>query len=940
MPIKQLPQCTIRQLGSSTAILSPVSLVKELVENSIDAEASSIEIIISPNVVDKIQVRDNGKGISPGDYDALGRRAHTSKLRTFEELQCRGGRTLGFRGDALASANTLSVLTITTRTDEDLVANQLTLNPSGGGLSTRKPVSAPVGTTIDATDLFSGFPETYDGTIRNGGTALERPDTPASGFLLEAFVPSADADPSMIERKGYFISVDSRPMSATRGTMKELVDIYKAYLRDCLAAKASQRGLKTPFIRLNIQCSPGSYDPNVVASKDEVLFANESILLRLFEEMCKKLYHPPEKQAHDVTRNGNPDQASSGDGRVDFVQDKDEEETMGAAVRERDLEDHRVDGIEFREPGAPNDHEQIATLPPGRTRLSCHSILAGIESQPAPAVFRSASAEGVNAEGEDAESAKEHDSDEASSQGIRGMDSVDSFLRQVEVTAPTRCLLRTTWEVDMTRSKTASPTGDSETVLLHPVSNHIAEFLSRQRAEQNQRNQPNPWSIAKKAAGRRGGEGLGDSINMEQHHDHMAAAPSSEPAHAPGAEGFTHQMPIGSMCETSEGQRSVEIVPSLVLQECTPQIDDGDGPNEIETGASRRPAGQNECFQETRHQGGSGTSRDEDQIRQFGEPHDPDDLPTDGVVRSSEFRNAHARRRWSFDQSGRDSLFGTPPPSSPLHKPFRVPARAGPVQTRRGRFSRTSREDATRRNVRQSGLTQSKLILDARKSLDPVIAHDAERVCNPSTYRELDEANGEFSMIEQTPCRHRNASPSPTERQMDVALERLNTLRPRAMGSRPGEDDQRLGNLEEGVEKRGRSMDRKLTAAFNMPAGTSERSRLASKSSRGSKTHKRTISGMLPLEMPGIETNLQFQLLQIDPSDIENQAKIISYYDTYITQGLQEPGFALEPAEADDVNSQLQEVVENWASKKYSVDLDLRINIAEILEKGDLSIIC
>ncbi|KAF6844147.1 DNA mismatch repair [Colletotrichum musicola] len=927
MPIKQLPQCTTRQLGSSTAILSPVSLVKELVENSIDAEASSIEIIISPNLVDKIQVRDNGKGISPRDYDALGRRAHTSKLRTFEELQRRGGRTLGFRGDALASANTPSVLTITTRTDEDLVANQLILNPSGGGLSARKPVSAPVGTTIDATDLFSGFPETYDGTIRNGGTALERPDTPASGFLLEAFVPSADADPSMIERKGYFISVDSRPMSATRGTMKKLVDIYKAYLRDCLAAEASQRGLKTPFIKLNIQCSPGSYDPNVVASKDEVLFANESRLLRLFEEMCKKLYHPPEKQAHDGTRNRNPDQASSGDSRADFIQDKDEEETMGAAVRERDLEDHRVDGIEFREPGAPNDHEQIATLPPGRTRLSCHSTLTRIESQPAPAVFRSASAEGVNAEG-----GKEHDSDEASSQGSRGMNSVDSFLRQVEVTAPTRCLLRTTWEVDMTRSKTASPTGDSETVLLHPVSNHIAEFLSRQRAEQTQRNQPNPWSIAKKAAGRRGGEGLGESINMEQHHDHMAAPSSSEPAPAPGAEGFTHQMPIGSMCETSEGQRSVEMVPSLVLKECTPQIDAGDGPNEIETGASCRPAGQNDGFQQTRHQEGSGISRDEDQIRQFGEPHDLVDLPTDGVVRSSEFQNAHCRRRWSFDQSGRDSFFGTPPPSSPLHKPSRVPARAGPVQTRRGRFSRTSREDATKRNIRQSGLTQSKLILDARKSLDPLIAHNAERVCHPSTYRELDEANGEFGMIEQTLYRHRKASPSPTERQMDVALERLNTLRPRTMGSRLGEDDQRLGNLEEGVERRGRSMDRKLI--------TSERSRLASKSSRGSKTHKRTISEMLPLEMPGIDTNIQFQLLQIDPSDIENQAKIISYYDTYITQGLQEPGFALEPAEADNVNSLLQEVVENWASKKYSVDLDLRINIAEILEKGDMDILC
>ncbi|TDZ37618.1 PMS1 protein-like protein 1 [Colletotrichum spinosum] len=166
MPIARLSQTTVRQLGSSVVIVTPASVVKELVDNAIDAGATSIEVVVSPNAVNKIQVRDNGHGISPADYDALGRRAHTSKLRTFEELQCKGGQTLGFRGDALASINIVSKLTITTRTDHEKVAEVLTLNSSGGGVMSRKLVSAPVGTTVDSSALFSELPVRKQQTIK------------------------------------------------------------------------------------------------------------------------------------------------------------------------------------------------------------------------------------------------------------------------------------------------------------------------------------------------------------------------------------------------------------------------------------------------------------------------------------------------------------------------------------------------------------------------------------------------------------------------------------------------------------------------------------------------------------------------------------------------------------------------------------------------------
>lgn len=741
----------------------------------------------------------------------------------------------------------------------------------------------------------------------------------------------------MIERKGYFISVDSRPMSTTRGTMKKLVDIYKAYLRDCLTANASQKSLKSPFIRLNIRCSPGSYDPNVAAAKDEVLFANEPKLLHLFEEMCKKLYHRPENQAHDVDRNGHLDRPHRGDSRVDHVEIEDGEESMGddMVARKRKLEDQTDDRIKSCEPGTPDDdNEHIVGFSPDRTCLPWESSLTAIESQSAPATPQSTLDEG----------GKEHDSDDESSQRNRRTNSIESPLPQADATAPARYLLRATWEVDMTRSKTASPVGESETILLHPVPENMAEFLSRQRTEQTERNQPNPWSIAKKASGRRAsgsGEGLSNSVNMEEHDNHNIAPPT-EPAHAPGAEDSTQQESIGLICERPEGHRSLRTLSSQVLQEDASHSDSRGKPHDMETQAFGRPLGPNDGFQDARLQEGLGVSRDENQNRRFTVQHDVDDLPVEGVVRSSGFRKIQAQRR-PFDQSGIDSVFGTPPPSSPLDKPFRVPARAGPGQARRGRFTRTSREDnVRRRNARQDGLTQSKLILDVRKSLEPpLMPHGGKRARHPSTYTEFNEADGEFTMMEQAPHRPRKVSPSPTERQMDVALERLNTLRPRATEALPEEHDLDLEGFQEPFEKRGRSMDRKLTPALNVPPGRSERRRLASRSrSRpGSKTHKRTISEMLPLERPSSQTK-QSQLLRIDLNDIESQAKSISFCDIYITQGLQESGFALEPAEADDVSIQLEEVVGNWAFTKYDVELDLRINIAELLENGDMDIIC
>lgn len=98
MPIEQLPQSSISSLQSSQTLTHPPSLIKELVENSIDAGATSISIEVLPNLLDSIQVRDNGHGISPDgrDRELVAKRHCTSKITCMKDLDT--VKTLGFRG--------------------------------------------------------------------------------------------------------------------------------------------------------------------------------------------------------------------------------------------------------------------------------------------------------------------------------------------------------------------------------------------------------------------------------------------------------------------------------------------------------------------------------------------------------------------------------------------------------------------------------------------------------------------------------------------------------------------------------------------------------------------------------------------------------------------------------------------------------------------------
>ncbi|RSL87062.1 hypothetical protein CDV31_016317 [Fusarium ambrosium] len=184
MSISALPPSTARLLGSSSAIADPLSLAKELVDNSIDAGATSIEVTIASNTVDKIQVRDNGRGIRLEDYDYLGRRAHTSKLRSFEELEFKGGTTLGFRGEALASANSLATIKVSTRTAQDPVGSLLFLKFGRGGVEKQQPISSSVGTTVQAWKLFENIPVRKQTALKGSRKTLTNTKKLLEGYAL------------------------------------------------------------------------------------------------------------------------------------------------------------------------------------------------------------------------------------------------------------------------------------------------------------------------------------------------------------------------------------------------------------------------------------------------------------------------------------------------------------------------------------------------------------------------------------------------------------------------------------------------------------------------------------------------------------------------------------------------------------------------------------
>lgn len=130
--IAALPPTTAKLIGSSQVFADPSSVVKELIDNALDARANAILVDTTANTIDAIQVKDTGHGIPQEDRPLTCRPYCTSKIRDFSDLKAVGGKWLGFRGEALASMAEISgTLEITTRVEGEAVAMKMTYGRDG-----------------------------------------------------------------------------------------------------------------------------------------------------------------------------------------------------------------------------------------------------------------------------------------------------------------------------------------------------------------------------------------------------------------------------------------------------------------------------------------------------------------------------------------------------------------------------------------------------------------------------------------------------------------------------------------------------------------------------------------------------------------------------------------------------------------------------------------
>jgi len=184
MAIRKLSESVINKIAAGEVIERPASVVKELLENSVDAGSTQIEVTIEKGGIEMIRVTDNGGGIAKEDLPLAVTSHATSKIENADDLFKVG--TFGFRGEALASITEISQAMIRSRTADSDCGYELLIN--GGHAEPVEPCGCPVGTTIEVRQLF------YNTPVRQ--KFLKTPQTEKS-HIAEAFARVALANPQV-----------------------------------------------------------------------------------------------------------------------------------------------------------------------------------------------------------------------------------------------------------------------------------------------------------------------------------------------------------------------------------------------------------------------------------------------------------------------------------------------------------------------------------------------------------------------------------------------------------------------------------------------------------------------------------------------------------------------------------------------------------------------
>ncbi|OYR43799.1 DNA mismatch repair endonuclease MutL [Halorubrum sp. Hd13] len=178
--IERLDERTVQRIAAGEVVERPASVVKELIENSLDAGASRVAVSVEAGGTEGVRVRDDGVGIPADQLEAAVAEHATSKIGDIEDLD-RGVGTLGFRGEALYTVGAVSRLTVRSRPPGADAGAEVTVE--GGDVGEVRPAGCPEGTTVEVTDLFYNTPARKK-FLKRTATEFDRVNTVVTGYAL------------------------------------------------------------------------------------------------------------------------------------------------------------------------------------------------------------------------------------------------------------------------------------------------------------------------------------------------------------------------------------------------------------------------------------------------------------------------------------------------------------------------------------------------------------------------------------------------------------------------------------------------------------------------------------------------------------------------------------------------------------------------------------
>src|SRR5579871_2649382 len=325
MPVRQLPEQVVNRIAAGEVVERPASVVKELVENAIDAGASRIDVFTDGGGRRKIVITDDGGGMSAADLALAVDRHATSKLDDEDLLQI---KTLGFRGEALPSIGAVAKLAITTRHASEPHAWQLAVE--GGSKGRIMPAALSVGTRVEVGDLFYATParlkflkterteaEAIREVVRR--LAMARPDV---AFTLAGeerapvtWVAALPGAPGRLTRLGDILGADFRssaievraeregvavegfaasPSLTRANALGQYLFVNGRPVRDKLILGAVRAAYadylprdRHPVVALFVTLPPREVDANVHPAKTEVRFRNAGLVRALIVHALK-----------------------------------------------------------------------------------------------------------------------------------------------------------------------------------------------------------------------------------------------------------------------------------------------------------------------------------------------------------------------------------------------------------------------------------------------------------------------------------------------------------------------------------------------------------------------------------------------------------------------------------------------------------------------------